>query len=79
VLIRVFLGGYFLVLQGIEYSAAEYSIASGAYGRIFFFGTGFHGLHVCLGAIMLIVRRLRIRSYLLRSQHHFGLEFSLWY
>lgn len=79
VMIRVVLGVYFLVLQGIEYSAAAYSISSGVYGRVFFFGTGFHGLHVCLGGIMLIVRSLRIRSILINSSHHFGVEFSLWY
>jgi len=50
-MIRVILGAYFLSLQGIEYLASYYSIASGAYGSVFFFGTGFHGLHVCLGAI----------------------------
>jgi len=79
ILLRIILGIYFLSLQGIEYYAAAFSISSGAFGRIFFFGTGFHGLHVCLGAIILIVRAIRIRRRLIRSQHHFGVEFSLWY
>lgn len=76
---RVVLGIYFLILQGLEYRTSYYSIARGAYGRIFFFGTGFHGMHVCLGAIILSVRALRLKRGLLTSQHHFGLEFSLWY
>lgn len=79
ILARVGLGSYFLLLQGVEYRTASYRISSGVYGRIFFFGTGFHGLHVCLGAIMLLVSSLRIRINLFRSQHHFGLEFRLWY
>jgi len=79
VFIRVLLGSYFLILQGIEYSAASYSISTGAYGRVFFFGTGFHGLHVCLGGIILIVRALRLNEILIRSNHHFGVEFRLWY
>jgi len=79
ILIRVFLGIYFLILQGIEYSAAAFSISTGAYGRVFFFGTGFHGLHVCLGAIILMTSALRLESQLLRAQHHFGVEFRLWY
>lgn len=79
VLVRVFLGLYFLILQGIEYSASRYRISTGAYGRVFFFGTGFHGLHVCLGGIMLTVRALRLSNILITSRHHFGLEFSLWY
>lgn len=75
----VALGGYFLVLQGVEYSAATYSISSGAYGRIFFFGTGFHGFHVCLGAFMLIISFFRQTKKVLSAFHHFGVEFSLWY
>jgi heme/copper-type cytochrome/quinol oxidase subunit 3 len=77
--VRVVLGSYFLLLQGFEYATSYYSISRGAYGRIFFFGTGFHGMHVCLGAIMLTVRAIRLKKNLLTSQHHFGLEFSLWY
>lgn len=79
VLVRVGLGSYFLLLQGIEYSAASYRIASGAYGSIFFFGTGFHGLHVCLGGVILTVRAIRLRKILINSTHHFGVEFRLWY
>lgn len=75
----VFLGIYFLILQGFEYSISFFSMSSGAYGRVFFFGTGFHGLHVCLGAIILIVRRIRVIKNLISSYHHFGVEFSLWY
>jgi cytochrome c oxidase subunit 3 len=75
----VLLGLYFLLLQGIEYFAANYSISSGTYGSLFFFGTGFHGLHVCLGAVILGIRTMRLFSVLVRSQHHFGLEFRLWY
>jgi len=76
---RVILGIYFLSLQGIEYYGSYYRIFTGSYGSLFFFGTGFHGLHVCLGAIMLSVRSIRLFSYTVRPQHHFGLEFSLWY
>lgn len=77
--IRIFLGVYFLFLQGFEYISSYYSISSGTYGRVFFFGTGFHGLHVCLGVLILSTRAVRIRKNLLSSYHHFGLEFSLWY
>jgi len=79
VLGRVILGIYFIFLQGLEYKTSFYTISSGVYGRIFFFGTGFHGLHVTLGVTILIVRALRISNNLLNSHHHFGLEFSLWY
>jgi len=79
ILIRRVLGFYFLRLQGIEYYYSSFRISSGSFGRIFFFGTGFHGLHVCLGIIILIIRFLRTFLNTMRSQHHFSLEFSLWY
>lgn len=79
VITRVLLGAYFLSLQAIEYYSASYTLSSRAYGRVFFFGTGFHGLHVCLGAIILLVSSARLSNYSVSSQHHFGLEFSLWY
>lgn len=79
VFIRGLLGFYFLTLQGIEYYLSSFSISSGAFGSIFFFGTGFHGLHVCLGIIILLVRRIRIFFNVIRRHHHFRLEFRLWY
>lgn len=77
--VRIGLGIYFLSLQYMEYKTSSYSISSRVYGRIFFFGTGFHGIHVCLGVTILFVRGLRVEKHLLTSQHHFGLEFRLWY
>lgn len=74
---RVFLGVYFLILQGWEYYYSMFSLASRVFGRVFFMGTGFHGLHVFLGVSILLVSRFRLVS--LSSDHHFGLEFSLWY
>jgi cytochrome c oxidase subunit 3 len=73
----VLLGVYFLVLQGLEYTVAAFRISTGAYGRIFFFGTGFHGMHVCLGRIILIVRRIRLNTRIITAHHHFGVEFRL--
>jgi len=79
IFIRAILGFYFLRLQAIEYFVSSFTISSGRFGRVFFFGTGFHGLHVCLGIIILTVSALRINYNMIRSRHHFRLEFSLWY
>lgn len=79
VLLRSFLGLYFLMLQGVEYYVSSFSITSGSFGRIFFFGTGFHGLHVFLGILILLVRSFRSRRNLINNNHHFGLEFRIWY
>lgn len=79
VLIRGVLGVYFLTLQGMEYYYSTFRISSSVFGSVFFFGTGFHGLHVCLGIVILITRALRIVKNTITRQHHFRLEFSLWY
>ena len=73
------LGIYFLILQGIEYYSSLFSISSGVFGSLFFLGTGFHGFHVCLGAIILFISFLRVSMNKLSFGHHFFLEFSLWY
>nr|YP_009346456.1 cytochrome c oxidase subunit III [Xiphinema pachtaicum]AOT84267.1 cytochrome c oxidase subunit III [Xiphinema pachtaicum] len=78
-LISSFLGFYFLMLQVFEYSVASFSFSSGVYGSLFFMGTGFHGFHVCLGMLMLMISSLRMLQNKITANHHFGLEFSLWY
>jgi cytochrome c oxidase subunit 3 len=51
----VILALVFTVFQGIEYSVSSFTISDGAFGTCFFFGTGFHGLHVIIGTIFLSV------------------------
>jgi cytochrome c oxidase subunit 3 len=43
----------FTGLQGVEYSYSPFTISDGAFGACFYFGTGFHGLHVIIGTIFL--------------------------
>lgn len=45
----------FTMLQGYEYYNAPFTISDGVYGSCFYFGTGFHGIHVLVGTIFLIV------------------------
>lgn len=79
IFITALLGLYFLALQGTEYYNSSFRISSRLYGRVFFFGTGFHGLHVTLGLSILLVITYRIHYGIIRRHHHFRLEFSLWY
>src|SRR6187402_1613745 len=51
----ILLAGIFTAFQGIEYSVSSFTISDGAFGTCFFFGTGFHGLHVIIGTIFLSV------------------------
>ena len=79
----VLLGVLFLILQGFEYHEAYtemgLTLRSGAYGASFFMLTGFHGFHVLLGTIMLIVILLRCMKGHFTPEHHFGFEGVAWY
>src|SRR5271167_1288174 len=54
-LYTIILACIFTSLQGIEYSVSSFTISDGVFGSCFFFGTGFHGLHVIIGTIFLYV------------------------
>jgi len=51
----VILAIVFTGLQGIEYTVSSFTISDGAFGSCFYFGTGFHGLHVMIGTAFLAV------------------------
>jgi cytochrome c oxidase subunit 3 len=79
----VLLGVTFLVLQGWEYRHAYHelglTLGAGAYGATFFMLTGFHGLHVTLGAIMLSVILARSIHGDFSPRDHFAFEGVAWY
>jgi cytochrome c oxidase subunit 3 len=69
----------FTAFQAIEYSVSSFTISDGAFGTCFFFGTGFHGLHVIIGTIFLSVALWRIFAYHLTDNHHLGFEAGILY
>jgi cytochrome c oxidase subunit 3 len=73
------LGFYFLFLQFGEYQETSFTIADRVYGRTFFIATGFHGLHVLVGATFLLVCLARIYLYHFNSSHHVGFLAAAWY
>ena len=81
--LTLILGAIFLVVQGYEYYHAYNDLGltlnSGIYGSTFFLLTGFHGAHVTLGAIMLLVMYIRIKRNHFSPQNHFGFEAAAWY
>lgn len=79
----VALGFLFVILQGVEYHEAYtemgLTLGSGIYGSTFFMLTGFHGLHVTIGAIILTVVLLRSLRGHFNPEHHFAFEAAAWY
>jgi cytochrome c oxidase subunit 3 len=79
----VLLGVIFLVVQGYEYYHAYHEmnlkLSSGVYGSTFFMLTGFHGFHVFLGMLMLLVITLRLQKGHFTADKHFGFEGAAWY
>jgi cytochrome c oxidase subunit 3 len=79
----VALGIAFLYLQAHEYAEAYnelgLTLGSGIYGSTFFMLTGFHGAHVTIGTIMLIVITLRCAKGHFKPDSHFGFEGVAWY
>lgn len=78
-LITILLGIIFTIFQYMEYKEASFSISDSVYGSIFFISTGFHGLHVLIGTLFLIVNLIRIYFNNYSSIHHFGFEAAAWY
>jgi len=81
--LTIILGISFLIMQATEYTEAYLekglTLASGIYGTTFFMLTGFHGLHVTIGTIGLIVifYRMLIRDF--NHHNHFAFEAISWY
>ena len=82
-LATVLLGFIFVYFQIEEYIEAYQhlglTLGSGIYGSTFFMLTGFHGMHVTLGAIMLLVIAIRCIRGHFRPESHFGFEAVAWY
>jgi len=77
------LGFLFVGLQAREYGHAwtelNLTLHSGIYGSTFYMLTGFHGLHVTIGAIMLLVIWLRVMKGHFTPAKHFAFEGVAWY
>ena len=78
-LATIFLGLYFTSIQLYEYQHASFSINDSIYGSVFYLLTGFHGFHVIIGTIFLIVCFFRHLAYHFTREHHLGFEMAIWY
>jgi cytochrome c oxidase subunit 3 len=77
------LGFVFVYFQGVEYTEAyehlNLKMSSGIYGSTFFMLTGFHGMHVTIGAIMLTIIWIRVVKGHFAPDKHFAFEAVAWY
>ncbi len=86
-ILTVALGALFTAIQVYEYQHilhenlfyGEEAANSGLYGSTFFMATGFHGFHVLVGTIFLVVCLLRLMGGAFTPQKHFGFEAAAWY
>lgn len=77
--ITISLAFLFTIYQGCEYLEADYNISDGIYGSVFYMSTGFHGFHVIIGTIFIIVCAFRMFAFHFSGKHHVGFECAAWY
>jgi cytochrome c oxidase subunit III len=77
--LTIILGMIFTGVQAYEYHHAEIAFAGNIYGSTFYMATGFHGFHVVIGTIFLIVCLARTYKGDFTSTQHFGFEAAAWY
>ncbi|OCC24977.1 cytochrome B562 [Croceicoccus estronivorus] len=75
----ILLGILFTSIQAYEYAHAPFAFGQNTYGSAFYMATGFHGFHVLVGTIFLIVCLRRTYLGHFTPRHHFGFEAAAWY
>jgi len=75
----ILLGMLFTSIQAYEYIHAPFPFAGINYSAAFFMATGFHGFHVLIGTIFLIVCLVRAYAGHFTPRQHFGFEAAAWY
>jgi cytochrome c oxidase subunit III len=77
--LTIVLGATFTCVQAWEYAHAPFAFKHSIYGATFFMATGFHGAHVLIGTIFLIVCLFRSYAGQFTPKQHLGFEFAAWY
>ncbi len=77
--LTVLLGLLFTCVQVYEYAHAPFGFKDNIYTSTFFMATGFHGFHVLIGTIFLIVCLVRAYKGHFTPRQHFGFEAAAWY
>jgi cytochrome c oxidase subunit 3 len=78
-LLTLFLAVSFILIQRYEFIHAPFSINDSVYGSIFFFITGFHGIHVIAGTVFIFVCFLRFVDHHFYQENALALDLAAWY
>ena len=78
-ILAIGLGALFTIFQIYEYTHAAFSFSGNIYGANFFMATGFHGFHVLIGTIFLLVCLIRAKKGHFTPEKHIGFEAAAWY
>ena len=77
--LTVLLGATFLGVQIYEYAILVFGLGDGIYPSTFYLATGFHGFHVFVGTVFLIVCYFRAQKGHFTRDAHIGFEAAAWY
>jgi cytochrome c oxidase subunit 3 len=78
-IITLFYGLIFTLIQVFEYNTAGFAINDGVFGSIFYLCTGFHGFHVFVGSLFLAVCLGRNLRKHFTASHHVGFLCAAYY
>nr|YP_010692529.1 cytochrome c oxidase subunit III [Aonchotheca putorii]WBV76985.1 cytochrome c oxidase subunit 3 [Aonchotheca putorii] len=69
----------FISIQALEYMSLPFDFTDGVGGAIFFMATGFHGMHVIIGTIALLVCMFVMLKSYFTTYSMISFELSIWY
>jgi cytochrome c oxidase subunit 3 len=78
-IMTILLGALFSCVQAYEYAHADFTFSGNIFGSTFFMATGFHGFHVIIGTLFLLVCLIRVYAGQFTPRQHLGFEFAAWY
>ena len=78
-LLTIFLGFFFIILQGIEYFESTFNLQDGVYSSVFFLLTGLHGCHVIVGVIFLFFCFISLLYNHFLKDHYLRFVCAVWY
>lgn len=77
--VTIALGFLFLAYQWKEYTTASFTISDSVFGSNFYLATGFHGFHVLVGVLYLLVTLTRVQTMTRSNSLSLNLAVLYWH